>query len=153
MDVLQSPTPSPKTRICASGDRLRFILKTHRHHHPTDCTKISQSSPGWASGDWLLSSHHQCTGKTHRNRVKFTLVKDVGTLLAASEEIRRAKDDLQRTHETLQDQSRTSTTLTAPFHGCQSHKKVRRRLPYDRSECKRRKEVGTILIGIEQSLF
>ena len=26
----------------------------------------------------LLSSHHQCSRKTHRNRVKFLFVKDVG---------------------------------------------------------------------------
>ena len=28
----------PEIRIRASGDRLRFILKARRHHHPTDCT-------------------------------------------------------------------------------------------------------------------
>ena len=61
----QSLRPSLKTQICASGDRVRFILKSHRHH-PTDCTQASQILPGRASGDRLLSSHHQCTGKTHR---------------------------------------------------------------------------------------
>ena len=68
----QSATPGPKTRICASGDRLRHILKTHRCQHPTDCTQTSQMPPGRASGAPLLSSHHQSTGKTHRNRVKFS---------------------------------------------------------------------------------
>ena len=61
------------TRICASGDRLRSILKSHRHHCPIDCTRASQIPSGGALGDRLPSSHHQCTGKTHRNRVKFSI--------------------------------------------------------------------------------
>ena len=64
----------PEIRIRASGDRLRFILKARRHHHPTDCTQAGQIPPGRALGDQLLSSQ-QCT---LRNRVKFTWVKDVG---------------------------------------------------------------------------
>ena len=42
----QSPTLSSRTRICASGDRLRFVSKSHRHHHPTECTQASQIPPG-----------------------------------------------------------------------------------------------------------
>ena len=34
MEEPQSPKPGPKIRICASGDRLQFILKSNRHHHP-----------------------------------------------------------------------------------------------------------------------
>ena len=48
-----------------------------------------------ASGGRLPSSHHQCTGKTHRNHVKFTLMEDVGMKSA------RAQDDLQITHESF----------------------------------------------------
>ena len=54
------------------GDRLRFILKSRRHHHPTACTQASQIPPGRESGDRLLSSHPQCPGETHRSHVKFT---------------------------------------------------------------------------------
>ena len=82
----QSPTPIPKTGICASGDRLRFILKSHRRHHPTECTQASQMPPSRASGDGLLSSHHQCLGKTHRNCVKFRWVKDCGFEWAIAKE-------------------------------------------------------------------
>ena len=88
MEEPQSPTPSQKTLTCASGDRMRFIPKSRRHHHPTDWTQASQILPGWASGDHLFSSHHQCSGKTHRNCVKVTLVKDVGTRFTPAEEIR-----------------------------------------------------------------
>ena len=71
-----SSTPSPKTQMCASGDRLRLILKSHRHHHP-------------------------CTEKTHRNRVKFTLVKDVGTELAIAKETLTSQTNFQKFTRTL----------------------------------------------------
>ena len=74
----QSRRPSSKIRICASGDRLRIILESHRHQNPTDCAQASQIPPDRASGDRWLSNHHQRTEKTHRNHLKFTLVKDVG---------------------------------------------------------------------------
>ena len=35
----------PKIRICASGDRLRFILKSYRQ---VECTQVGQTPPGWA---------------------------------------------------------------------------------------------------------
>ena len=56
---------------------------------PSD--RLHPGQPGRASGVRLLSSHHQCTGKTHRNHVKFTLVKDVGEKLATAEEIRTSQ--------------------------------------------------------------
>ena len=37
---------SPKIPICASGDRLRFIVKSYRHHHATDCTYPAQPVSG-----------------------------------------------------------------------------------------------------------
>ena len=42
------------------------LLKSHRHHHPTDCTQASRIPPSQESGGRLLSSHHQCTGKTSK---------------------------------------------------------------------------------------
>ena len=50
MEEPQSSTPSQKTRSCASGAWLRSVLKSHRHHHPTDCTKDSQIPSGRALG-------------------------------------------------------------------------------------------------------
>ena len=36
MEEPELPRPSPKIRICASGDRVLFNMKSHRHHLPTD---------------------------------------------------------------------------------------------------------------------
>ena len=47
----------------ALGDRLHFILKSHRHHQPTDCTQASQISLGQASGDRLLFQSPSVHGK------------------------------------------------------------------------------------------
>ena len=44
--------------------QTRFILKSRHHNRPIECTHASQSSPGQTSGDRLISSHHQCVGKT-----------------------------------------------------------------------------------------
>ena len=86
------------TRICA--DQLRSILKSQCHHRPTDCTRASQIPPSRASGDRLLSGHHPCSGKTHRNHLKFASVKDVGVYWdAAKEKFARTEDDPQRVHE------------------------------------------------------
>ena len=40
--------------------------------------RFRQIPPCGASEDRLLSGHHQCTGKTHQNRMKCEQVKDVG---------------------------------------------------------------------------
>ena len=56
-----------------------LILIPQRHHHPTVCTQASRIPLDRASGDVVLSSHHQCTGIL---RTK----------------ISRTMDDLQRTH-------------------------------------------------------
>ena len=50
-----------RSRICTSEHRLRFILTSHRHHHPTGCTQARRISP---------------------------FVKDVGIHLAVANEIR-----------------------------------------------------------------
>ena len=76
----QWPTPNLETWICESGGRLRFILNSRRHR-ATDCTLGGLIPPGRASGDLLASSHNQCSGKTHRYRVRVPLANDVGTYL------------------------------------------------------------------------
>ena len=87
----RSPRHNPQIWICGSGDWLRFTLKSHRHHHPTDCNQASQISPGGASGDRWLSSLHWCSGKTHGNNKTFIFVKDVGMYFNTAEDIRTSQ--------------------------------------------------------------
>ena len=62
--------PAPARRSAPPHGETECVstLGSHRHHRPTDCTQASQIPPGQASGDRLLSSHHQ--------RVTFTFVND-----------------------------------------------------------------------------
>ena len=89
-------TPSAKTRICASGDRLRSTLKSHCHHHLLYPGQPDSARSG--IGTRLLYSHHLCFGKVHRSHVKFTQMKDLEMSLAVAEEFGRVKADLQRIH-------------------------------------------------------
>ena len=79
--------------------------------------------PGRTSENRLFSSRHQCTGKTHRIHVKFTVVRDVDMQLTAAEEIRTIKNRSPKNVGEFWDQCRISTMLTAPVCGRQSYRK------------------------------
>ena len=66
--------------------------------------------------DHLLSSHHQCTGTTHRNHARFTWVKDVGMQLATVEEIRTTPQrSLHSIHDTIAAKIITDLTRYRPI--------------------------------------
>ena len=82
-------------------DWLRFTLKSHRHHHPTDCNQASQISPGGASGDrsdgfpvsiGALARHMETT----RNSFSWKTLVCISTQRKI---FGRAKGDLQRIHD------------------------------------------------------
>ena len=68
-------------------------------HRLTDCTQARQIPPDRASGDQLLSCHHQCSGKTHRNSVK-----DVREKLAKAKETRPSQRRPPKNSWEFQDQ-------------------------------------------------
>ena len=99
----QSHRPSPQIWICASGNQMRFILKSHHHHHhPTDCTQASQVLPGWASED-LLHPNVKVRGKdSSKPREIQSDERHWKCSWLQRETFARAKDDLQRIHKSSQ---------------------------------------------------
>ena len=65
----------PEDTDVSIGRPIAFHPEITPPHRPTDCAQASRIPQGWASGDRLLSSHHQCSRTTHR----ITWVKCVGT--------------------------------------------------------------------------
>ena len=82
MEEPQSPRPGHEhPGLCIR----RLDCVSSRNHTATTTRPIAhrparfrQIPPCGASEDRLLSGHHQCTGKTHQNRMKCEQVKDVG---------------------------------------------------------------------------
>ena len=124
MEEPQSSTPSPKSPICASGDWLRSILKSDRHHRPTHCTQANQVLP-----------------KSHRWK---TLVYNG----LERKKFARAKDDLQRTHESCQIRAEFPRRWRRLFQDV-SHTESQVKASEHRSIRNHRRVVGTILMGIE----
>ena len=105
---------------------------TRPARNPTNCTQVTQIPPRLASGDGLLSSHHPCTGKTRRNRVKFTFVKDVGMQLVTAEGFRTNSHQLSIKSKEVTRVLRSEPNLHDVDSAClwtQITQKVWKRLP------------------------
>ena len=98
------------------GRRVRSILKSHRHHRPTDSTQASQIPPGRASGDRLLSSRHQGTSTPRETHIS----ENVGMQLVSAQEIRTSQRCSPKNVRKFLDQSHISTTLMAPTVFCRT---------------------------------
>ena len=113
LTCIQNKKPSPKWQVLHGYVQAMELRNWHvnlQNSHQSlkerivffvnGGTAVAKAQPNCASGGGWLSSHHQCTGNTHRNRMKFTLVKDVGVQLATAIKIRTSKKfDLWRIHE------------------------------------------------------
>ena len=122
----QSPTSSRKTWVCASRNRLRFILKSHRHHRPTDCTQASQFPLDKQAG------HRKGTSKQREILIADRRWFSIGCSVTII----------------LENQSHISTTLMAPVI-----QKVREVFPNINPKCTVEKWPEQFLLGSHRVRF